>query len=89
MNLIVECYGMKGKIMPLSDEILTEFAEDIDRALIEWGTTYKVDPLRLAAILLGRIVVMTQQTGCSEELFLLTDKVRESIMECNKDNIIH
>ena len=73
----------------MNDETLLHFAEDIDNRLSEWGMTYRIPPTQLFAVILGRLVVMAQQTGCQEEIFILTDRVRQSIMEAERDSTLH
>jgi hypothetical protein len=77
---------MIGKIM--DDNQLIHLVEEIDNKLIEWGTLNKIPPTSLAGVILGRLVIMARQTNCVEDLSMLLNNVKETLLDKPKD-IIH
>jgi len=85
MKLPVLNYGMKEKMM--NDEQLLHLVDEIDNKLVEWGASNKLPPTSLAGVILGRLVIMARQTKCTEDLSMLLDSVKETLLDKPKENI--
>jgi hypothetical protein len=72
----------------MDDNQLIHLVEEIDNKLIEWGTLNKIPPTSLAGVILGRLVIMARQTNCVEDLSMLLNNVKETLLDKPKD-IIH
>jgi hypothetical protein len=77
---------MKEKKM--NDEQLVHLAEEIDNQLVLWGTSNRLPPTSLAGVILGRLVIMSRQTGCVEDLSALLNSVQYALVDTPK-NITH
>ena len=86
MKLVVEIYGTI-EIM-INDEQLLHLVEEIDNKLVEWGASNRLPPTSLAGVILGRIVVMAQQTNTLDDLSALLNSVQYGIIDTPKD-ILH
>jgi len=86
MRLVVEIYGTIEIMM--NDEQLLHLVEEIDNKLVEWGASNRLPPTSLAGVILGRIVVMAQQTNTLDDLSALLNSVQYGIIDTPKD-ILH
>jgi len=86
MSLVVENCGTIGTMM--NDEQLLHLVEEIDNKLVEWGASNRLPPTSLAGVILGRIVVMAQQTNTLDDLSALLNSVQYGIIDTPKD-ILH
>jgi len=72
----------------MNDEQLLHLVEEIDNKLVEWGASNRLPPTSLAGVILGRIVVMAQQTNTLDDLSALLNSVQYGIIDTPKD-ILH
>lgn len=50
----------------LTDDVIIEIAEKIDKLIFEIGDEYKPSGIEFASIALGRLMVFSKQVGCFE-----------------------
>ena len=60
----------------MNDEQLSNLFEEVDTKLVHWGTVHKLAPLSLSGVLLGRILLMVQATGCEDDFWRLVDSIQ-------------
>lgn len=72
----------------MNDEQLIHLVEEIDNKLVEWGASNRLPPTSLAGVILGRLVIMAQQTNCVEDLSVLLNNVQYTLLDTPKD-IVH
>ena len=53
----------------MDDNQLLHLVEEVDAKLVQWGTVNKLAPLSLSGVLLGRILLMVQNTGCEDDFW--------------------
>jgi hypothetical protein len=72
----------------MDDNQLLHLVEEIDNQLVLWGTSNRLPPTSLAGVILGRLVIMSRQTGCVEDLSKLLNSVQYTLVDTPK-NITH
>jgi hypothetical protein len=60
----------------MNDNQLLHLIEEVDTKLVQWGTVNKLAPLSLSGVLLGRILLMVQNTGCEDDFWRLVDSIQ-------------
>lgn len=74
----------------MNDDQLLHLVEEVDIKLVEWGTVNKLLPLSLSGVLLSRILLMVQATGCEQDFWRLVESIRDDPMMKNEANkLVH
>ena len=60
----------------MNDDQLLNLVEEVDTKLVHWGTVHKLAPLSLSGVLLGRILLMVQNTGCEDDFWRLVHSIQ-------------
>lgn len=59
----------------LTDDSIIEIAHAVDKLIVECGEKYRPNPMQMAAIALGRLMVFTQHTGVYPDFCAMMEEI--------------